>query len=240
MTQKASLNIEMPGVMSDLTKQSELKNELANWLEGLALPHSDVSVHLESDERKMIVHALRSEAGTAVIWNTRPASAGVREALEAVRARCIHYLDRLEFRSTGRDPKNNGFTFAAVPEWALRQEIERIDSALSDHGVQKSGGVEAGWRSIESAPRDGTGILVKLPDSDMPLTAKFWRGSWTVAWDHSELKGWDAPTHWMPIPELPSDSLLSKTLTEGEQKRPQIESSPANEGSSLSPNGGAV
>lgn len=64
------------------------------------------------------------------------------------------------------------------------------------------------WRDMKDAPRDGTGILVKLPDSDMPHTAKFWRGSWTMAWDHSELKGWDTPTHWMPLPSAPSQ--LSK------------------------------
>lgn len=60
------------------------------------------------------------------------------------------------------------------------------------------------WQSIETAPRDGTGILAKLPDSDMPHTVKFWRGVWVLAWDHSALVNWDEPTHWMPLPPPPS------------------------------------
>lgn len=195
--------------MSGLTKQSELKN----------CPQCDYSappVKASTSRKHFTGHKLwclrceystetkatPEEAGAA--WNTSPFSAGVREALESAERKLSAYV--------GVCKGDKELTEVVLP---------MLHSALSDHGVQKSAGVEAGWRSIESAPRDGTGILVKLPDSDMPLTAKFWRGSWTVAWDHSELKGWDAPTHWMPIPELPSDSLLSKTLSEVEKRRKQ-------------------
>lgn len=197
--------------MSDLTKQSELK-ELADHIEAekigwLPTIGSVVNFTMTLSERDTVLAALRSSS-----------SAGAREALESIDA----ILDAV---------------------WSTNDRAEEVDglvkikaiirSALSDHGVQESGG---SWRPIESAPRDGTGILVKLPDSDMPHTAKFWRGSWTVAWDHSELKGWDAPTHWMPIPELPSDSLLSKTLSEGEQRSIATkQSTDATSASGLSP-----
>ena len=37
------------------------------------------------------------------------------------------YLDKLEYQPTGRDPKNTGFSFAKIPDWQLRQWIEKID-----------------------------------------------------------------------------------------------------------------
>lgn len=187
--------------MSDLTKQSELK-ELVKRIEPPEFVSGDTPLIVKAVDLRNAAYVIRNYCDAL----RSPASAGVREALRFV-------------------AESGKFQCFDDEAWDI------VNSALSDHGVQESAGVEAGWRSIESAPRDGTGILVKLPDSDMPHTAKFWRGSWTVAWDHSKLKGWDAPTHWMPLPELPSDALLSKTLTEGEKKRPQIETPPANEGS---------
>lgn len=77
-------------------------------------------------------------------------------------------------------------------------------------------GVREAWQDISTAPRDGTGILAKLPDSDMPHTVKFWRGRWVLAWDHHGLVGWDEPTHWMPL-NLPSAPAQSQAdTTEGE------------------------
>lgn len=48
---------------------------------------------------------------------------------------CRHWLGHLEYRQTGRDPKNNGFAFAAVPDWALRQLADPLsDGPLEGHG----------------------------------------------------------------------------------------------------------
>lgn len=69
-------------------------------------------------------------------------------------------------------------------------------------GTTAAGARTAEWHLIDTAPKDGTGILAKLPDSDMPHTVKFWHGVWVLAWDHSALVGWDAPTHWTPIPDF--------------------------------------
>ena len=238
--------------MSDLTKHSELKNctetPMSDRVDRFWRLLETEHVRIRVDLMREIGHD--SPDGPTVYWdcstfsdyvakalikdrNTRPASAGVREVLRNLVSKLhkVHQHPQYKAVWTLHQIYNGQYTGPNYEE-----EFKAANLALSDHGVQKSAG---SWRPIESAPRDGTGILVKLPDSDMPHTAKFWRGSWTVAWDHSELKGWDAPTHWMPLPELPSDALLSKTLTEGEKKRPQIETPPANEGSSLSPDGGA-
>lgn len=228
--------------MSDLTKQSELK-ELVKRIEPPEFVSGDTPFIVKAVDLRNAAYVIRNYCDAL----RSTASAGVREAWQPITDQQEPPRDEplllgwwnkwpertWEVASGLYGSTKGGWIHGQATHW-MRQPLP--PSALSDHGVQKSAG---SWRPIESAPRDGTGILVKLPDSDMPHTAKFWRGSWTVAWDHSELKGWDAPTHWMPIPELPSDSLLSKTLTEGEKKRPQIETPPANEGSSLSPDGGA-
>ena len=61
-----------------------------------------------------------------------------------------------------------------------------------------------GWRPIETAPRDGTGVLAN--------TAGLGR---VVAYWHDEESQWgtglgyldrDAPTHWMPIPLPPASA----------------------------------
>lgn len=52
------------------------------------------------------------------------------------------------------------------------------------------------WKPIESAPLDGTVVLGKLPDSDVPQSIKFHDGAWVIAWDNHYLSKYDQPTHW--------------------------------------------
>lgn len=71
------------------------------------------------------------------------------------------------------------------------------------------------WRSIETAPKDGTSVL--LCDADEPRGAVFVIGywgrelgypsvsepSWRVRWDESDFGGGYDATHWMPLPLPP-------------------------------------
>lgn len=43
-----------------------------------------------------------------------------------------HYLDNLEYQQTGRDPKANGYAYAKVPEWQLRQWGAALATPPSD------------------------------------------------------------------------------------------------------------
>ena len=61
------------------------------------------------------------------------------------------------------------------------------------------------WKPIETAPKDGTRILVYAPDIDRVLIAAFQTISGKGAW-----VGWREalqPTHWMALPNPPWDPL---------------------------------
>ncbi len=82
------------------------------------------------------------------------------------------------------------------------------------------------WQPIESAPRDGTDILLVKADAVVPrITVGCWdasfhtewdeeaedtvyRGAWTdygvESWGYEEYQELH-PTHWMPLPAPPAD-----------------------------------
>jgi hypothetical protein len=93
------------------------------------------------------------------------------------------------------------------------------DAALSELAKLRA---EAEWRPIESAPRDGTAILLwdasknvvvsgcwhNEPEHDSPINGYEPGWAWwvsdedTVMWDGGPD---DIPTHWLPLPSPPKD-----------------------------------
>lgn len=70
---------------------------------------------------------------------------------------------------------------------------------LSEHGlavVQLNGGE---WRAIESAPKDGTAMLLIDEDTDCPVVARWHNSAWRVAWDDSEYTTIGS-LKWRPLP----------------------------------------
>jgi hypothetical protein len=67
------------------------------------------------------------------------------------------------------------------------------------------------WQPIETAPKDGTAILVRVPnyayDSSETMTVVRWRHEcWELTRGGSYAEDHDlnaTPTHWMPLPEPP-------------------------------------
>lgn len=57
------------------------------------------------------------------------------------------------------------------------------------------------WQPIETAPKDGTNIIVycPLPGSEYIVTARFIR-VWVDSYEGEDIFN---PTHWMPLPEPP-------------------------------------
>jgi len=58
------------------------------------------------------------------------------------------------------------------------------------------------WQPIETAPRDGTRVLIADEDVWMAV-ARFWPCN--MAWTEDAASGLklNEPTHWMPLPEPP-------------------------------------
>ena len=77
--------------------------------------------------------------------------------------------------------------------------------------------VSAGWQSIETAPKDGSYLLLWEQYSDAPFVGYWSGGSWSVSHEHVYAEGgWDGAnvvdalsmpiTHWMPIPAPPASA----------------------------------
>jgi hypothetical protein len=71
---------------------------------------------------------------------------------------------------------------------------------------------QGGWRPIETAPKDGTQIIVfSTEEADpSPTLAVFLAGEsdfWLDAYDHSPMTGVVSgkPTHWLPLPPPPGE-----------------------------------
>jgi hypothetical protein len=69
------------------------------------------------------------------------------------------------------------------------------------------------WQSIETAPKDGTRVLLHHPHAeDETVVAGFW-GEWGGAgpcWITDHAEGWLNPTHWMPLPAPPSSTVKGR------------------------------
>lgn len=99
------------------------------------------------------------------------------------------------------------------------EELERLIAVSRDH-ERSTGSVTSGWRPIDSAPKDGTSILLW---SGGEHTIGWWEcgkefalsaagfNNWCKG--HLTVGGYDAgfdgiynPTHWMPLPAPPSSA----------------------------------
>lgn len=65
-----------------------------------------------------------------------------------------------------------------------------------------------GWRPIESAPKDGTEVLVLIREKVIRLGWYFRPSSRTEGWCDESGKS-IRPTHWMPLPAPPVSALRS-------------------------------
>lgn len=66
------------------------------------------------------------------------------------------------------------------------------------------------WQPIETAPKDGTEVILYVPDFDKVTTG--WYSQKTRLWPHCEEFTEDGepcnvglPSHWMPLPPPPSN-----------------------------------
>jgi len=61
------------------------------------------------------------------------------------------------------------------------------------------------WKPISTAPKDGSYVILYVPDEDSELTIACWiYGDWrSWVWSEDCWQNVLNPTHWMPLPEPP-------------------------------------
>lgn len=65
-------------------------------------------------------------------------------------------------------------------------------------------GLNAGdqWRTMESAPKDGTSVMLWNEDYARPITGEYFEATkWSNGWKHTYAT---QPTHWQPLPTPPA------------------------------------
>ncbi len=95
--------------------------------------------------------------------------------------------------------------------------MQKADWELSDDELDKALALDAeridnlrGWRSIETAPKDGTPLLGFV---EKVMYVCWWDGlGWSFFVDGRGSRFAFFPTHWMPLPEPP---IAKATTSEG-------------------------
>ncbi len=154
----------------------------------------------ELEDEKIKVDMLEAESRSccARIASLEATVAKLREALtEAIdlRVKLFRHGDIEGDTGNWSDEK------VAKSDSYARKWLAALDAVAAVDG-------DAGWRPIETAPRDGTHILVFGPSNsknktymDVCAWPNNWDGMWPVAY-MAYAAG--EPTHWMPLPSPPS------------------------------------
>lgn len=99
-----------------------------------------------------------------------------------------------------------GYADDVFDDAAVREDFETIRAALEAKAV------DVGWKLIETAPRDGTDVLIT--DGKDYAVAYFngeqWRDVGDIGWAGIDIDypDEDQPTHWMPLPKPPTKETL--------------------------------
>lgn len=135
------------------------------------------------------------------------AAAVSAKAVKAERERCAQQCETMAQGMENRARGSIGSMFSAQSATDLRRAAERIRALTDDTAPQ------AGWQSIETAPKGKILLLFAVTDRKEDGSITNWKmatGStpfegpveWT--WDGYRLREWDVqPTHWMPLPAAP-------------------------------------
>lgn len=115
---------------------------------------------------------------------------------DVIREACIEYM-RITHPTWNPDHE---FIEGAGANWKLYADGIRATFAVFQK-LYKPKRESGGWNPIETAPKDGTSILLCnhtfTPDN---MAVAFWEGR---AWEYCDEDFYHCPSHWMPLPKLP-------------------------------------
>lgn len=98
----------------------------------------------------------------------------------------------------------NTHSRALAENWSIEAANLLTLLDLADAGERE-------WRAIDSAPKDGTRVLVA--SHDFIVTAEFWVYEGTGLWRDDNGESLPQPTHWMPLPPPPARVAADQPLT---------------------------
>jgi hypothetical protein len=154
-----------------------------------------------------------------VLGEARAALARLRPADETLVGQPIDTVEnwREYAASLPGDARKPFIDFLAAADPGDGDHAERAIAVVGHDGAKITIGhlrvlrdAEDGWRTMDSAPKDGTRILVyqDKEDDDLVPQIAMWSehaGCWVLAWDHERFDGdnWEVPSHWRPLPAPP-------------------------------------
>jgi hypothetical protein len=167
--------------------------------------HADIRRQQFGEFRNVVIC---TECGVAVIggeWNRRAQAAPGTEAmlLNALESIRQYGSDTLSGRVDG--PDDRAWQREAVNEMTKRARlaIEAAHPSPASSAVRRAQPAPGGWQPIETAPRDGTTVL--LFSRDGSAADGYWLqagyngcGAWI--WPYV----YKTPAHWQPLPEPPA------------------------------------
>ncbi len=149
-------------------------------------------------------------------WNRRAPSTAFRAGAEAMRERAVETAEKAVWCPCGGPPCQTpaGHGCGVSP-------AEGVEVAVAIRALPLPAG-GSGWRPIETAPRDGTFVLLHVPDGlengevtigaywkadERDAKGRFMKGNWDgwLGMDVDIRSSWCDPTHWQPLPAAPEE-----------------------------------
>ena len=79
------------------------------------------------------------------------------------------------------------------------------DDGLQEHAIAAWNTRASSWRGIDSAPRDGTWVLIATKSHSLGVVvAKFGSPRYPTWWNDDD-NSYENATHWMPLPAPPKE-----------------------------------
>jgi len=158
-----------------------------------------------------------ADAARVLEWmrtpNRKPANLAFTDGPERQAAYWIEIAQQRVAQQTTEEPelpdavaRHNGGGFEWIADWLPTSDLNYYTAAqMHDHFQAGVRAGAAGWRGIDSAPKDGTKILAYTNDGyKYPLVCQcvFGEGEWWPdVWESPDEPL--SPTHWMPSPPTP-------------------------------------